>query len=66
MDDKKAILIERIKVVIVEMIHYSQDLPKTNFSEFLSNKLSYDYTYMANLFLIHKELQSSIKLFCTK
>lgn len=50
MDDKKAILIERIKVVIVEMIHYSQDLPKTNFSEFLSNKLSYDYTYLANLF----------------
>ena len=50
MDDKKAILIERIKAVIVEMIHYSQDLPKTNFSDFLSKKLSYDYTYLANLF----------------
>lgn len=52
MDDKKAILIERIKAVIVEMIHYSQDLPKTNFSDFLSKKLSYDYTYLANLFSI--------------
>ncbi len=50
MDDKKAILIERIKRVIVEMIHYLQDLPKTNFSEFLSNKLSYNYTYLAILF----------------
>lgn len=34
------------------MIHYSQDLPKTNFSDFLSKKLSYDYTYLANLFSI--------------
>lgn len=32
------------------MIHYLQDLPKTNFSEFLSNKLSYDYTYLPILF----------------
>ena len=39
MDDKKAILIERIKAVIVEMIHYSQDLPKTNFSDFFKQKI---------------------------
>ncbi len=50
MDDKKAILIERIKAVIVEMVHYAEELPKTNFSDFLSKKLDYDYTYMANLF----------------
>jgi AraC-like DNA-binding protein len=50
MDDKKAILIERIKAVIVEMVHYTDELPKTNFSEFLSKKLNYDYTYLANLF----------------
>ncbi len=50
MDDKKAILIEKIKNVIIEMIHYSDELPKTNFSNYLSQKLSYDYTYMANLF----------------
>lgn len=50
MDDKKAILIEKIKNVIIEMVHRSDELPKTNFSDFLSEKLKYDYTYMANLF----------------
>jgi AraC-like DNA-binding protein len=50
LDDKKAILIERIKSVIIEMIHYTDDLPKTNFSDYLSEKLQYDYTYLANLF----------------
>lgn len=50
MDDKKAILIEKIKTIIVEMVHYSDDLPKINFSSFLSEKLNYDYTYLANLF----------------
>jgi len=50
MDDKKAILIERIKNVIVEMVHYVDDLPKTNFSDYLTNILKHDYTYMANIF----------------
>jgi len=50
MDDKKAILIERIKNVIVEMVHYLDDLPKTNFSDYLTNILKHDYTYMANIF----------------
>ncbi len=50
MDDKKSILIERIKNAIVEMIHYSEDQLKVNFSEYLSKKLCYDYTYLSNLF----------------
>ncbi len=50
MDDKKAMLIEKIKNVIVEMIHYSDELPATNFSDFLSEKLNYDYNYLSNLF----------------
>jgi AraC-like DNA-binding protein len=50
MDDKRAVLIEKIKNVIVEMVHYSDELPKVNFSDYLSEKLSYDYTYLANLF----------------
>lgn len=49
-EDKKAVLIEKIKAVIIDMIHYSEELPKTKFSVFLSEKLCYDYTYMANLF----------------
>lgn len=50
MDDKKAVLIEKIKNVIIEMVHHSDEVIKTNFSTFLSEKLNYDYTYMANLF----------------
>ena len=50
MDDKRAMLIERIKNVIIEMVHYTEELPKVNFSNYLSEKLKYDYTYLANLF----------------
>ncbi len=50
MDDKKAILIERIKNTVVEMVHHSDEVIKTNFSDFISKKLDYDYTYLANLF----------------
>ena len=50
MDDKKAILIEKIKTLIIEMVHYSEEIPKVNFSDFLSQKLNYDYTYLAGQF----------------
>lgn len=50
MDDKKGILIEKIKNIIVEMIHYSEELPVINFSHFLSEKLNYEYNYLSNLF----------------
>jgi AraC-like DNA-binding protein len=50
MDDKKAILVEKIKNVIIEMVHYEDELPKVNFSDYLSEKLNYNYTYLANLF----------------
>ena len=50
MDDKKSILIDRIKNVIIEMIHYSEEIPKVNYSEYISKKLGYDYTYLSNLF----------------
>ena len=50
LDDKKSILIEKIKNVIIEMIHYSEMVPEVNFSDFLSEKLGYDYTYLSNIF----------------
>jgi len=50
MDDKKAIMIERIKNLIIEMVHYDEEVPKVNFSDYLSEKLNHDYTYLANLF----------------
>ena len=50
MDDKKAMLIEKIKNVIVEMVHYNDEVPKTKNSEYISEKLNHDYTYLSNLF----------------
>jgi len=56
MDDKRAVLIEKIKTIIVEMVHYSDEPIKVNFSDYLSDKLKHDYTYLANLF---SEVQGS-------
>lgn len=50
MEDKKSMLIEKIKNIVVEMIHYSDEPPKINFSDYLSEKLNYDYNYLSNLF----------------
>ena len=50
MEDKKAILIEKIKNVIVEMIHHTLEGPKVNFSNLLSEKLDQNYSYLAGLF----------------
>ena len=50
LEDKKSILIEKIKNIVVEMIHYSEEPPLLNFSAYLSEKLNYDYNYLSNLF----------------
>ncbi len=50
LDNKKSILIEKVKNVITSMIHYSDELPKVNYSDYISEKLEYDYTYLSNLF----------------
>jgi AraC-like DNA-binding protein len=50
MDDKRAMLIEKIKNTIIEMVHHTDETIKMNFSDFLSQKLNHNYTYLANLF----------------
>ena len=50
MDDKKSILVEKIKTIIIELVHYTDEQIKTNLSDYLSEKLNYNYTYLANLF----------------
>ena len=56
MDDKRAILIEKIKTSIIELVYHTEEMIKTNFSVFLSEKLHHDYTYLSNLF---SEVQGS-------
>jgi len=50
LDDKKKILIEKIKSAIVELIHYTDEIPKVNHSEYISNALKLDYNYLSNIF----------------
>jgi AraC-like DNA-binding protein len=50
MDDKRSVLIEKIKNVIVEMVHYEDQFPKMKFSQYLAKKMDYNYTYLANIF----------------
>jgi len=50
MENKKSILVESIKSAIIELVHYTEDQIKVNLSDYLSDKLNYDYTYLANLF----------------
>ena len=50
MDDRKSILVEKIKTAIIELVHYTDDQIKLNLSDYLSEKLNHDYTYLANLF----------------
>jgi AraC-like DNA-binding protein len=50
MDDKKSVLIEKIKNIIIEMVHYSDELPKVTYSDYISEKMGLDYTYLSKLF----------------
>ncbi len=50
MDDKKAVLIEKIKNIIIEMVHYSEKIPKVNYSHYISEKVGLDYTHISKTF----------------
>lgn len=50
LDDSRSILIDKIKNVIVDMIHHNLDQPKMNYSDYISEKVGKDYTYLANIF----------------
>jgi len=50
MEDNKTILVEKIKTLIIELIHYSDEQIKINLSDYLSEKLNHNYTYLSNLF----------------
>lgn len=52
LESKKSILIEKIKNIIIEQVHYVEEPMPTNLSTLLSEALHHDYTYLANLFSI--------------
>lgn len=49
-DDKKSRIIEKIKNVIIDTVHYQDNNSKTNLSDVLSSSLQHDYSYLSNLF----------------
>ncbi|GEC79299.1 helix-turn-helix domain-containing protein [Flavobacterium aquatile] len=49
-DDKKSLLIEKTKTTIIELIHYSEKNPTTNYSDYIAEKLDYNYNHLASLF----------------
>ena len=50
MEDKRTVLIERIKNTVIDMVHHSDNTIKVNFSDYLSVSLNHNYTYLANVF----------------
>ena len=50
MEDNKTILVEKMKTLIIELIHYSDEQIKINLSDYLSEKLNHNYTDLSNLF----------------
>lgn len=50
LEDKKSILIEKIKNIIIEQVHYAEEPLKINLSQLIADILCHDYTYLANLF----------------
>jgi len=49
-DDSKSLLIEKIKTVVIDMVHYKADSVRVNYSTYIESKLNRDYTYLSNLF----------------
>jgi len=50
LDDKKNIMVEKIKTIIIELVHFNDQQIKTNLSDYLAERLNHNYTYLSNLF----------------
>lgn len=50
LDDKRNILVKKINRMINEMIQNNEVLPDVTFSEYISQKMNCDYTYLSNTF----------------
>ena len=50
MEDRKSELVQKIKDVVIELVHNSKEPLTIKFSEFLGKKLNHNYTYLSNLF----------------
>jgi len=49
-DDKKSKTIEKIKTLIIDLVHHKNNELKTNLSDYLAQNLNQDYNSLSNLF----------------
>lgn len=61
LEDKKDILIQQIKNIIIEIVYDTEEPLVYNLSGYLSDRLDHDYTYMSNLF--SERLDTTIEKF---
>lgn len=51
LDEKKKQIVEQVKTLIVNLIHYETDKEENEkYSEYISRKLGYEYNYLSYLF----------------
>jgi len=66
LNSRSSVLVERIKLLIINIIHHTLDFPKTNFSDYLSKKLGYNYTYLSNTFSREEGISIKEFIICNK
>lgn len=65
-DDKKSKLVEQIKTLVIEQVHYNEEPLREKFSCFIARKLNYDYTYLSNLFASTQGMTLEHYIICSK
>ena len=54
LDDKKSRMIEKVKNLIVDLVHGKDNAIKTNLSDYIAFEIGYDYSYISSLFSQHE------------
>jgi AraC-like DNA-binding protein len=49
-EDKKAMMVEKVKACIVNYFKYDEQTPNRNFSDFVRDEMKLNYTYISNVF----------------
>lgn len=65
-DEKSGWIIEKIKILIVDLVHYSEEEIKINLSEYLESRIHKDYTYLSNLFSLSQGITIEKYYICQK
>src|SRR5690606_9562701 len=50
LDDRRSRIAERVKTLVIELIHTRDNEKKTNLSDYIAASIGQDYSYISNLF----------------